>query len=101
MPPYGQAAGGYGSSPVSAPNNYLVWAILSTLLCCLPLGIVSIIFATKVDTLAAMGNLTGALEASRKAKNFAIAAACVGGAIAALYVVFVLVAVVGANNGSL
>ena len=31
------------------PDNWLVWAILSTILCCLPLGIVSIIYATKVD----------------------------------------------------
>ena len=98
-PPYGQPFGGYGPSPVIAPNNYLLWAILSTLLCCLPLGIVSIVFATKVDSLAARGDLGGALEASRKAKNFAIAAACVGGAIAAVYVVFILVAVAGASAG--
>ena len=27
------------------PDNYLVWAILTTILCCLPFGVVSIVFA--------------------------------------------------------
>ena len=31
------------------PPNYLVWAILSTLCCCQPLGIVAIIFAANVN----------------------------------------------------
>ncbi len=31
------------------PDNFLVWAILSTVLCCLPLGIVAIVYANKVD----------------------------------------------------
>jgi hypothetical protein len=32
----------------AVPNN-LVWAIVSTLLCCWPLGVVSIIYAVRVD----------------------------------------------------
>ena len=84
--PYGQVGPMYPPAAVAAPNNYLVWAILSTLLCCLPLGIVSIVFALKVDSLAASGNRAGALDASRKAKNFAIAAAAVGATIIMLYV---------------
>ena len=35
------------------PNNYLVWAILVTIFCCLPFGIVAIIKANKVNTLYA------------------------------------------------
>ncbi len=31
------------------PDSYLVYSILSTLFCCLPLGIVGIVNATKVD----------------------------------------------------
>ena len=30
------------------PNN-MVWAILTTLFCCLPFGIVSIVYAAQVD----------------------------------------------------
>ena len=32
------------------PDNYLVWAILSTVLCCVPFGIVSIIQSSKVSS---------------------------------------------------
>ena len=38
------------------PDNNLVWAILS-IICCLPLGIVAIISATKVNTLWAEGHM--------------------------------------------
>ena len=31
------------------PESYLVWAILSTVCCCLPFGVVSIVYASKVD----------------------------------------------------
>ena len=33
------------------PDNFLPWAIVSTVLCCLPFGIVAIVYASKVDTL--------------------------------------------------
>ena len=52
--------------------NHLVWAILATLFCCLPLGIVSIVYAAKVDGLRLAGNLEGAREMSHKAKMWAI-----------------------------
>lgn len=51
--------------------SHMVWAILSTLFCCLPFGIVSIVFAAKVDGLQAAGNIAGAQEASNKAKLWA------------------------------
>ena len=42
--------------------NHLVWAILSTLFCCLPLGIVSIVFAAQVNGKLAAGDVAGALR---------------------------------------
>ena len=57
------------------PDNYLVFAIISTILCCLPLGIVSIIHSTKVDNLWNAGQYDEAKRASRQAKQFAIYAA--------------------------
>lgn len=54
------------------PDNYLVWAILTTVLCCLPLGVVSIVFSSQVNSKWAMGDVAGAQEASRKARKFAI-----------------------------
>lgn len=51
--------------------NYLVPAILTTLFCCLPFGIVSIVYAAQVDSKIAAGDRAGALESSRKARMWA------------------------------
>jgi len=46
--------------------------------CGLPFGIVSIIYATQVNSKAAAGDIQGALAASQKAKMWFIIAAVVG-----------------------
>jgi hypothetical protein len=51
--------------------NYLVWSILTTIFCCLPFGIVSIVYAAQVNGKLAAGDYAGALDASRKAKTWA------------------------------
>ncbi len=81
MPPPGGPPGqvpGYPPQPMGGkPDNYLVWAILSTLLCCLPLGIVSIVYSAKVDGLFTAGQYAQAREASDSAKKWALASAIV------------------------
>lgn len=74
---------------ISKPDSNLVWAILSTILCCLPLGIVSIVYAAKVDGLYQSGDYAGAKDASDKAKKFAIIGAVVGLVGSVLYLLFV------------
>lgn len=59
------------------PASYLVWGILTTLFCCLPFGIVSIVFAAKVDGAFASGDYAGAQAASQNAKRWAIISAVV------------------------
>lgn len=54
------------------PNNWLVWAILSTICCFLPLGVVAIIYAAKVDSAWERGDYEEAIDASSKAKLFTI-----------------------------
>ncbi len=66
--PAGPAAS-YGAVP-HIPN-YLVQAILVTVLCCLPAGIVSIVYAAQVNGKVAAGDIAGAREASQKAKTWA------------------------------
>jgi hypothetical protein len=68
-------APGWGQSE---PDSHLVWAILCTVLCCLPLGIVSIVYSTKVSGLWAQGRYAEAQSASDSAKKWAIIGAVVG-----------------------
>lgn len=70
------------------PENYLVWAILCTVLCCLPFGIVSIVYSNKVSGLWAQGRYPEAQEAANNAKKWAIIGAIVG---AAASVIFILI----------
>jgi Interferon-induced transmembrane protein len=60
------------------PDNYLVWAILTTVLCCLPFGIVSIVYSTKVSGLWSQGRYAEAQDAASNAKKWAIIGAVVG-----------------------
>lgn len=75
--------------PGTVPNH-LVWAILVTLFCCLPLGIVSIVKAAEVNGKLAAGDLAGARQSSEAAKKWAIWGAAVTLAAFALYVLFVV-----------
>ena len=80
----------YGPNPAMKPNTNLVWAILTTLFCCLPFGIVSIVYAAKVDSLWYAGNYAEAQDASKKAGTWAIvfAASAVG-----IWIMYLIVAV--------
>ena len=66
------------AAATSEVPNYLIPAILSTIFCCLPLGVVSIIFATQVNSKVQTGDIAGAMEASRKAKMFMFIAVGLG-----------------------
>jgi hypothetical protein len=65
------------ASGASIPN-YLVHSIVVTLCCCMPLGVVGIIFAAQVNSKLAAGDIVGAQEASNKAKLFCLIGAGVG-----------------------
>lgn len=105
-PPFGGPPGyggppsfGYGAG--QPPNNYLVWAILTTILCCLPLGVVSIVFSSQVNSKWAMGDAQGALKASNNARNFAIASAVAVLVIGVVWLFFaILVGVSGSTSSS-
>ncbi|MDD6889240.1 MAG: CD225/dispanin family protein [Bacteroidales bacterium] len=59
------------------PPSYMWLAICTTLLCFLPFGIVSIVYASKVDSNWASGNYARAIECSEKAKTFGITSASI------------------------
>ena len=80
-------------TPDNVPN-YLIPAIISAL-CCLPLGVVSIIFAAQVNGKVAAGDMAGALNASKKAKMFTFIAFGLWLLLVVCYVLFVVIMGVG------
>ena len=74
--------GSLTSEPASGPPthvpNHLVWAILVTIFCCLPFGIVSIVYAAQVNSFVAEGRFDSARRASENAKMWAWIAFAVG-----------------------
>src|SRR5690606_9526300 len=74
VPPNPQSqifSGAQGVRPPK-PDNNLIWGILTTLFCCIILGILSIISASKVDSLYAEGRYAEAQAAADQAKKYAI-----------------------------
>ena len=80
------------AAPVQSVDSHLVFAILTTLFCCLPFGVVSIVYAAQVSTMVSCGNIAGAQQASDKAFKWAMAA-LVCGLIANAIAVFLQVAI--------
>lgn len=55
--------------PPAAPiDNYLVPSILVTLCCCVPIGVVAMVFAAQVNSKLAAGDLAGARQSAKNAK---------------------------------
>jgi len=71
--------------------NYLVWAILATLCCCLPAGIVAIVYAAQVDGKVASGDYYGAVEASNNAKMWSWISFGASAVVGVLYFLLILV----------
>ena len=94
--PYGAGFG--GPPPFAKPSTNLVGAILATLFCCLPTGIVAIVFAAQVDTKWNVGDWHGAKEASKKAQMWANISLGLGILLGLAYVG--LFAVGGGGSGS-
>ena len=75
------------------PDNNLVWAIICTVLCCLPLGIVAIIKSTKVKELWLQGDHAGAQKAADDAKKYSIWGMVAGGVGLLIYIILMVVGV--------
>ncbi len=91
---------GLGNSALTSPRvvvgNNLVWAILSTLFCCLPTGIVAIVYAAQVDGKVSAGDIAGAQVSARNAATWS----WVSFGLGAVFVVgYIALVVVGATLG--
>ena len=68
------------------PPSYLLWAILSCIVCCVPTGIVAIIYSSSVSTKYFSRDYEGARRASRLAQIWIIVSIVAGIIFGALYV---------------
>ena len=82
--PMGQMVG------ASVPN-YLVFAILVTILCCLPAGIPAIVYAAQVNGKLQAGDIAGAQAASNNAKMWCWISAGVGFAGVTIWIILAAV----------
>jgi hypothetical protein len=64
--------------PDQRVSSHLAPAIIVTLLCCLPFGIVAIVYAAKVNGKLKAGDYAGAIKASDRAKTWCWVALCAG-----------------------
>ena len=78
--------------PAANIPNYLIFAILVTIFCCLPFGIPAIVFAAQVNSKIASGDVDGATESSRKAKMWCWISF---GAGLCVVVIWILLALIG------
>ena len=79
--PYQQQPQYAGQQPANAepcPPTNLAWAVISTVLCCLPAGIVAIIYALKVTNKYREGDIEGAKRASETGAWWCIASIVLG-----------------------
>ena len=71
----GQGQPQYQQNP--CPKTWLVESILATILCCMPFGIVGIVYAAKVESRYNAGMYAEAREASSNAKMWTLISAAV------------------------
>lgn len=81
------------------PGNYLVLAILCTVCCCLPAGVVSIVYASKVNEAYERGEYEAAEKHSRNARTWGIVGVVVGGLAMLVYVAIIVFAAVMDEGG--
>lgn len=94
---FGSPYGYGGAAPGPPPPNYLVHAILATLFCCLPFGIVAIVYAAQVSSKWAAGDAHGAYAASRNARMWSVISFAVGLVAVALWLALIAI---GSGTGS-
>ena len=73
------------------PDNYMVWAVLCTLFCCIPIGIYSIYCAAQVDSCYKRGEYADAQKYANKAKQWAIVSAIIGAVCGFIYAILMIV----------
>jgi len=74
-------------APEPPIETHLAEAILVTIFCCMPLGVVSLIYAAQVSSLANSGNITAARQASQNAHKWAMVSLWIGLSFVMIFIV--------------
>lgn len=85
-----------GQKPEINYVPYLVLSIISTVCCCLPFGIVGIVFSVKINSAMNVGNYEEAAQNAKMAKIWTIVSFVVGLVVGILYFIFGII--VGIDN---
>ena len=84
------------------PNDHLILAILTTVMCCLPLGIVAIVRSSQVNSYWAAGQYEEAENASAEAKKWSLVGMGLFAAGILLYLLLIAIfAIIGISLGEL
>lgn len=104
-PNYGQQNQGYyqqnnfNGMPQEPVNwvQYLILSIISTLCCCLPFGVVGIVFSAKINSAMLAGNLEEAQNNAKMARIWIIVSFAIG---LLTWLIYMVLIVTGAVSGS-
>ncbi|XP_072017404.1 proline rich transmembrane protein 1B-like [Amphiura filiformis] len=77
-------------TPQAPPKDYLIMAVLVTIFCCLPFGIVGIIKSNSARTMHVIGNYEEAELASKSANNWTTAGLTFGIIKWTIYVIVII-----------
>jgi len=80
-------------APGTTVPNYLVFAILATVFCCLPAGIPAIIYAAQVNGKLQSGDYAGAQAASANAKMWCWISLGLGLTVIVVYVLMIMLGI--------
>lgn len=73
------------------PKTWLTEAILATIFCCVPLGIIGIVNAAKVESTFRDGNITQSKEYSQKAAKFVKLGFWIGLGAGIIYIILIII----------
>lgn len=83
----------YQQPYVARPSSHLVWAVLTTLCCCSPFGLIAIYKASKVNDYYIMKQYDSAILASNSAKRWCLISLCLSFLINILFLIVVALTV--------
>jgi len=86
--------------PGATVQNYLVFAILVTVFCCLPAGIPAIVYAAQVNGKLQVGDYAGAQQASKNAKTWCFVSLGVGLGGILIYILLITLGVLSGMHQS-